>query len=135
MQKGIVRLAAWPSRAGLVGLECVECFVCISDKRKTHFCFLLVGHGTDLSSVCSTRVFLWDFVYREVRDIDVRAESRLERCPDFAQLIPNNTAEERVVFNLRGAAMLSTIVANTMLRVTQETKSQSQICLFKSRAK
>lgn len=68
-----------------------------------------------------TGVFLWNLVNGEVRDIDVRAESWLEWSTDVAKLLPDHSAEEGVVFNLRGTAILATFATNTVFRVTQET--------------
>lgn len=69
-----------------------------------------------------TGVFLWNLVDGEVRDIDVRAESWLERSADVAKLVPDYSAEEGVVLNLRGTAILATFATNTVFRVTQETE-------------
>lgn len=68
-----------------------------------------------------TGVFLWDLVNGEVRDIDVRAESWLERSADFAKLVPDHSAEEGVILDLRGTTILATFATNTVFRVTQET--------------
>lgn len=69
----------------------------------------------------STGVFLRNLVNGEVRNIDVRAKSRLERSTDAAKLIPDHSAEEWVVFDLCGTSVLAAITTNAVLRVTQET--------------
>lgn len=68
-------------------------------------------------------ILLRNFINREVRHIDVRAEARLKGSTDATQLVPNNTPEEGVVFDLCRASVLATFTANTVIRVTQETKS------------
>lgn len=68
-----------------------------------------------------TRVFLRNLVDWEVRHIDVRAKTRLEGSTDSTQLIPNDTSEEWVVFDLRSTSVLATIAANTVVWITQET--------------
>lgn len=68
-----------------------------------------------------TGVFLWNLVNGEVRNIDVRAKSRLKRSTDAAKLIPDHSTEEWVVLDLCGTSVLATIATNTVFRVTQET--------------
>lgn len=104
-----------------VALEGIECFVRVSDERQAHLRFLLVRHGASLGTVDGTGVFLRNLVNGEVRNIDVRAKSRLERGTDAAKLIPDHSAEEWVVLDLCGTSVLAAIATNPVLRVTQET--------------
>lgn len=49
-------------------------------------------------------VALVDLVDGEVRDVDVGVELWLEGGADLAEVVPDHTAEERVVLDLLGAA-------------------------------
>lgn len=106
--------------SSLTALESIECFVCISNERKTHFSLLFIWHGTCLSTVDSAGVFLRNLVDGEVRHIDVRAESGFEWCPDVTKMVPNHAAEEWVVFDLVCTSKVATLFANAMFRVAQE---------------
>lgn len=68
----------------------------------------------------STGVFLGNFVDREVRNVDVGAESGFERSTDGTQLFPDNATEEGVVLDLTCAAVLAAVTSDTVLGVTQE---------------
>lgn len=85
----------------------------------------------------STGVFLGDFVDREVRNVDVGAESGFERGTDGPQLFPYNAAEEGVVLDLSCAAVLAAVASNTVLGVTQEAikikVSSSSVIRFSDR--
>lgn len=107
----------------LVGLERVEGLVGVPNEGQAHFRFLLVGHGARLGPMDSARVLLRDLVDREVRYIDVGAQPGFEGRTDVAQLLPDHAAEEGVVLDLRGAAILAAIVANSVVGVAQETNS------------
>lgn len=104
----------------LAALECVEGLVGVADKGEGHLGLLFLGHGTSLGAKEGTVVFLGNLIDGEVGDIDVGSESRLEGGTDSAQLFPYNTTEEGVVFDLRGTAMLSSFLTNTVFWVTKE---------------
>lgn len=104
-----------------VTLEGIEGFVRVSNERQAHLRFLLVRHSASLSAVDGTGVFLRDFVDGEVRNIDIRAEPRLEWSANVAELLPNHPAEEGVVLDLCGTPVLTTIAANTVFRIAEET--------------
>lgn len=108
----------WMLTSPLVALESIERFVCIPDEREAHLSFLLVWHSTGLSTVNGTSVFLRDLVNREVRHVNVGAESWFKRSSDATKLLPDHAAEEGMVFNLSCAAVLATLITNAMLRVT-----------------
>lgn len=106
-------------------MEGIEGLVGVADEWQTHLGFLRVRHGTGLGTVDRAGILLRNFINREVRHIDVRAEAGLEGSTDAAQLIPNNTSEEGVVLDLCRASVLTTFAANTVVRVTQETRQFS----------
>lgn len=66
-------------------------------------------------------VFLWDFIDREIRDIDIRGETGFEGSTDSAKLFPDNTTEERVVLDLISTAVGTAFLANTVFCVAEET--------------
>jgi hypothetical protein len=68
-------------------------------------------------------ILLRNLVNREVRHVNVRAESGLEGRANAAQLVPHNTSEEWMVLDLGRTTMLTTLTTDTVLRVTQEAKS------------
>lgn len=103
-------------------MEGIEGLIGVADEWQTHLGFLRVRHGTGLSTVDRAGILLRNFINREVRHINVRAEARLEGSTDAAQLVPNNTSEEGVVLDLRRTSVLTTFAANTVVWVTQETK-------------
>lgn len=84
----------------LVRLERIEGFIGVANEGKTHFSLLFSRHCADLCSVRRARILLRNLVNGEVRHIDVGAESGLERSMDVAQLVPNHSAEKRVVLDL-----------------------------------
>jgi hypothetical protein len=112
-------------RTNLAALEGIEGLVGVADERQAHLGLLRVRHGTSLGTVDRAGIFLRNLINREVRHINVGAETRLEGSTDATQLIPNNSPEEGVVFDLCGAAVLAAFAANAMIRVTQETKRVS----------
>lgn len=69
-----------------------------------------------------TGVLLRNLINREVRHINVRGQARLEGSTNAPQLIPNNSPEEGVVFDLLSSSVLATFAADTMIRVTQEAR-------------
>lgn len=104
----------------LVALESVESLVCVPDEREAHLSFLLLWHSASLSTVDGGRVFLRNLVNREVRHVDIRAESRFERCTDIAELFPDDSPEKGVVLDLCRTSMLATFATNTIFGVAQE---------------
>lgn len=109
----------------LTCLEGIESLIGVADEWQTHLGFLRVRHGTGLGAVDRAGILLRNFINREVRHINVRAETRLEGSTDAAKLIPDDTPEEGVVFDLCRASVLTTFAANTVIRVTQETRQFS----------
>lgn len=105
----------------LAALECIKCFVGIPNERKTHFRLLLFRHSACDGTVSRRCVFLWDFINREIGDIDIRGEAGFERSTDSAKLFPDNSTEERMVLDLISAAMSTTLLANTVFRIAKET--------------
>lgn len=112
------------STVSSISLEGVERFVRVSDEWKAHLRLLLVRHGPSLSAVDGTGVLLRNLVDREVRHVNVRAQSRFERGTDAAQLLPNDSAEEGVVLDLRCAAELAAIASDTVLCVAEEANPE-----------
>lgn len=104
-----------------VALEGIKCFVRVSDERQAHLRFLLIRHRASLCTVDGTGVFLWNFINGEVRNVNVGAQSRLERSADVAKLLPNHSAEERVVLDLCSTSVLTAVAANPVFRIAQET--------------
>jgi len=106
----------------LAGLESIESFVGVPDKGETHFSLLLLRHGTGLSTELSTVVFLGNLINWEVRDVHVGTEFRFEGGANPTKLLPDNTTEERVIFDLRSTTMGSSFLTDTMFWVTEEAK-------------
>ena len=109
------------SGINLISLECIECFVSIPDKGKTHFGLLFLWHSTCEGSVGRGCVFLWDLVDGEIGDIDVRGKAGFKWSTDSTQLFPDDTAEERMVFDLISATMGATVLANAVFCIAEET--------------
>lgn len=120
---------------GLASLEGIERLVGVPDEGQAHLGFLGVRHGTGLRTVNGAGVLLRNFVDWEVRDVNVRAETRLEWRANATQLLPDHAAEEWVVLDLRRTTMLATLATNTVLRVTQEAVNPISIrpCLIMTR--
>lgn len=57
---------------GLYTLECIESFIGVPNKWKTHLRRLFIGHTVCLSLVYCTCVLLRDLLYREITHIDIR---------------------------------------------------------------
>ena len=110
-----------------VTLEGIEAFVGVTDEREAHLSFLLVRHGTSLSTVKGASVFLGNLINREVRHVDVGAESRLKRSADVTKLFPDHATEERVALDLHSTCMLSTFSANAVFGVTEEASNVSHL--------
>lgn len=112
------------STVSSISLEGVERFVGVSDEWKAHLRLLLVRHGASLSAVDGTRILLRNLIDREVRHVNVRAQSWFERRADAAQLLPNDAAEEGVVLDLRCAAELAAIASDTVFCVAEEANPE-----------
>lgn len=104
-------------------LEGVEGLVCVADEGQAHLSLLGIWHSPSLSTMNGASVLLRNLVDREVRHVNVRAESGLKGRANAAQLVPHNTSEEWVVLDLGRTTMLTTLATDTVLRVTQEAKS------------
>lgn len=102
----------------LTSLESVEGLVGVSDEGQAHLRFLGVRHGTSLGTVNGAGILLRNLVNREVRHINIRAETGLKWRANVAQLLPDHTAEEGVVLNLGSTAVLTTLASDTVLGVT-----------------
>ena len=107
----------------LVPLEGVEAFVGVADEGQAQLRLLLIGHVLSLSAKSRGVIGLVDLVGREVGDVDVGAESGLERSADAAQLVPDDTAEEAVLFDLVGTFHGSTGVAETVRGVAEKAEA------------
>jgi hypothetical protein len=101
-------------------LESIEGLVSVADKRQTHLSILLTWYCLGLGTVCSTVILLWDFIDREVADVNVRRQLWLKRSTNFAKLVPDYSSEEGVPLDGRRTIMGSAIVAETILSVTKE---------------
>ena len=104
----------------LIALERIEGLVGVADERKAHLRLLFLGHGAGLSTVLGAGVFLGNLVNGEVGNVDVRRETGFERGPDLAKLLPDDTAEEGMVLDLGGSAVLTTFLADTVFRIAEE---------------
>jgi hypothetical protein len=67
------------------GLKCIEGFVSIADERQTHLSILLAWYCLGLGTVCSAVVLLWNFIDREVADVDVRRQLWFEWSTNLAK--------------------------------------------------
>ena len=78
-------------------------------------------------------ILLGDLVDGEVRNINVRSQTGLERCADLAKLLPNNTAEEGVIFDLGRTTVLATFLTNTVFRIAEEARAEgiSTLCIYR----
>lgn len=65
-------------------------------------------------------VLLRDLIDREVRHVNIGAQSRLERSTNVSQLVPDDTPEKGMILNLIGAAVLAALVTDAVLGVAQE---------------
>jgi hypothetical protein len=106
-------------------LEGVEGLVCVADKRQTHLCVLLRCNLLSLSTMHSTIVFLWDLVDGEIGNIDSRAELGLKRCTNLAELIPDDTAEERMLLDAGCAVMSTAVFPEAVICITEEARDMS----------
>jgi len=112
----------------LAALEGIEGLVSVSNEGQAHLGFLRVWHGASLSTVDSASILLRDLVNREVRHVDVGAETRLEWRTNTPKLVPHDAAEERMVLDLGCTTVLATFTADTVLRITQEAVNLQLAC-------
>jgi hypothetical protein len=67
--------------------------------------------------VDSAGIFLRNLIDGEVRNVDVRAELRLEGSADITKLFPHHSTEKWVVLDLCGTTELAAFIADTVFRV------------------
>lgn len=101
-------------------LESVEGFVGVAYEWQAHLSILFGSILSSLSAMDGTCVLLRNFVNREVADINIRGQLRLERCSNFTELIPYHSSEERMTLDLRGTIMSTTFFAESIIGITQE---------------
>lgn len=101
-------------------LECVECLIGVSNEWQAHLRILVGRHELGMCSVHGAVVLLWDFIDREVADIDIGRQLRFEWCSDLPQLIPNDASEEWVFLDGRCPVVSTSFLAQTIGSVTKE---------------
>lgn len=84
-------------------VHALKAFERISNERQRHISRVLLAQSFGLSTVSGCRVFLRDFINREIRNVDVGFQIRLERRTDGAELVPFDTIKEGVSFDLLAA--------------------------------
>lgn len=69
-----------------------------------------------------TVVLLWDLINWKVTDVNIRRKFRFERSPNLSELLPNHSAEERMLFNGRCTIMCAAFVAESVICIAQEAE-------------
>lgn len=75
-------------------LEGIEGLVGVADERQAHLCILLGRDVLGVGAMHGAVVFLRNFVYREIGNIDVGGELGFERSANASELVPDDATEE-----------------------------------------
>jgi hypothetical protein len=82
-----------------------------------------------MSSVHGAIVLLWNLVNREVADVNVGRQFRLERSSNLAKLIPDDATEEWMLLDLRCSVVGSSLLAEAVIGVTEKATLVSVITI------
>lgn len=99
---------------GLISLESVKCFVCISDERQTHLRPLFIWRHATCSTTLGRNILLRDIIDGKIRHVDVGDEVWFKRGVNTPKLIPDNAVEKSVVIDL------VRLLAGTMFGLAEE---------------